>query len=321
MILGGRLRTDDGRWIKKRRHPSSVGRRPIVDRSFTIGSGRAGFLLIHGLGGTPVELKFVAKGLARNGFMVDCCQLAGHCGDAADLLATSWPDWYASVEAAFEQMRAKCHTVIVGGLSMGAVLALRLAAERRDDVDGLALYAPTLWYDGWATPWYRFVLRLCMLTRLGQYGISRLYRFVETHPYGIKDPAIRAVVVAAMQAGDSTAAGIMVTPGESVRQLCLLIDEVKPRLSAIKTPALVIQAREDDLSSLRNTEHLQRHLGGLVNTLVLDDSYHIVTVDRQRDLLIESSVAFATVLAARREGEDTVRSLDEAAHAARGRQQ
>ena len=80
----------------------------------------------------------------------------------------------------------------------------------------------------------------------------------------------------------------------------------------------MIQAREDDLSSLRNAEYLQRHLGGLVDTLILDDSYHIVTVDRQRDLLIESTVAFATVLAARREGENTVRPLDEAARAARG---
>ena len=42
----------------------------IVDRSFTVGKGRTGFLLIHGLGGTPIELKFVAKGLARRGFLV-----------------------------------------------------------------------------------------------------------------------------------------------------------------------------------------------------------------------------------------------------------
>ena len=67
----------------------------------------------------------------------------------------------------------------------------------------------------------------------------------------------------------------------------------------ITTPALIIQAREDDLSSLKNAEYLQRHLGGLVGTIVLDDSYHIVTVDRQRDLLIESTMAFATMLAVR----------------------
>ena len=68
-----------------------------TDHSFTIGDGRTGFLLIHGLGGTPLELKFVAKGLARQGFTVHCPQLAGHCGDESDLLATDWRDWYASV--------------------------------------------------------------------------------------------------------------------------------------------------------------------------------------------------------------------------------
>ena len=61
-----------------------------ADHSFTIGDGRTGFLLIHGLGGTPLELKFVAKGLARQGFTVHCPQLAGHCGDERDLLATDW---------------------------------------------------------------------------------------------------------------------------------------------------------------------------------------------------------------------------------------
>src|SRR5215470_4943952 len=108
-----------------------------IDRSFKVGKGRTGFLLIHGLGGTPVELKFVAKGLARHGFTVHCCQLAGHCGTEADLLATSWPDWYASAAAALDRIRQECDTVIVGGLSMGAVLALHLAAERGKDVHGL----------------------------------------------------------------------------------------------------------------------------------------------------------------------------------------
>jgi carboxylesterase len=288
-----------------------------VDRSFTLAGGRTGFLLIHGLGGTPVELKFVAKGIARAGFTVHCCQLAGHCGSEEDLLATGWPDWYASVEAALERMRAECDVVIVGGLSMGAVLALRLAARRPNDVDGLALYAPTLWYDGWSTPWYRFLVDAAMLTRFGQFILSRFYRFVEREPYGIKDPYIRAVVVAAMKSGDNSQAGLFVTPGECVRQLCLLVADVKRELASIRTPALLVQAREDDLSSFRNAEYLQRNLGGIVDTLVLDDSFHIVTVDSQRDLVIEGSVAFATLLVARRKleerGDATVRALTQSA--------
>src|SRR5262252_9674427 len=149
----------------------------IVDRSFKLGKGRTGFLLVHGLGGTPIELKFVAKGLARLGFRVHCCQLAGHCGDQADLLATGWTDWYASVTVAFDELRGECDTVIVGGLSMGAVLALHLAAKRTDEVHGLALYAPTLWHDGWAMPWSVFWLNFGVLSDIGHRLFARFYSF------------------------------------------------------------------------------------------------------------------------------------------------
>jgi carboxylesterase len=284
-----------------------------VDRSIQVGSGRTGFLLIHGLGGTPIELKFVAKGLARHGFRAHCCQLAGHCGTREDLIASSWEDWVVSVEEAFDRLKKECDTVVVGGLSMGAVLALHLAAKRPGEVHGLALFAPTLWYDGWSLPWYRFMLRFGLMSAFGRWIVRHFYQFTEKEPYGIKDPAIRAVVVAAMNSGDTTQAGILVTPGKSVTELHNLVQAVIPELPTITTPALIIQAREDDLSSLRNCEFLQRHLGGLVNTLVLDDSYHIVTVDRQRDLLIESTVAFATLLVERLRlaemGDQTVRAI------------
>jgi carboxylesterase len=284
----------------------------IVDHSFVLGSGRTGFLLVHGLGGTPIEFKFAARGLARLGFAVHCCQLAGHCGDGADLLATRWSDWYESVEAALERMRGECDTVLVGGLSMGAVLALHLAAERPRDVDGLVLYAPTFWYDGWAVPWYRVLLPFLLLTAPGRLTISTLYRFVEREPYGIKDPAIRAVVAAALQSGDTTQAGILVTPGRSLCEFGVLAKRVRQELPEIRTPTLIVQAREDDLSSIRNAELLQRRLGGTVSTLVLDDSYHIVTVDRQRDLLIEASAAFAHVVTARRADTSTVHTIRQA---------
>jgi len=276
----------------------------VVDRSFVLGEGRTGFLLIHGLGGTPIELKLVAKGLARHGIKVHCCQLAGHCGSSDDLVASNWHDWYASVEHAFDKLRAECDTVVVGGLSMGAILGLHLAAQRPGQVHGLPLYAPTLWYDGWSMPWYRFMIHAGMASPFGRWIIRKFCQFVETEPYGIKDPTIRAVVVAAMNTGDTTQAGILVTPGEAIIQLYRLAGVVKKELPDIEAPAFIVQAREDDLSSLKNTEYLQRHLGGLVDTLILDDSYHIVTVDRQRDLLIDGTVAFAMLLASRMASEE-----------------
>ncbi len=258
------------------------------DNSLFYPGGRTGILLIHGLGGTPAELKTVAQGLQREGFTVKCCQLAGHCGTEADLIATGWEDWAASVDDAIRDLHKQCDTVIVGGLSMGAILALHAAAKNPGKVAGLLLFAPTLWYDGFSVPWYAFLLKFLINTPIGQN-----YRFVEREPYGIKDNRIRNLIMRAMGRGDSATAGLMATPSQSLKQLWDLVAEVKDELPSIKTPAFIVHAREDDISDLGNTIYLQRNLGGIVETLVLDDSYHIVTIDKQRHLVVDRSVAFA----------------------------
>ncbi|TDU00714.1 esterase/lipase [Azorhizobium sp. AG788] len=248
--------------------------------------GPTGLLLIHGLGGTPVELKRIARAVHAAGHTAYCCTLAGHCGTEADLVATRWQDWYASVEAAFDRLSARCERVVVGGLSLGAVLALHLAARRGSDVHGLALYAPTLWYDGWAMPWYRALLKVAVYTPIG-----RRYRFVEREPFGIRDARIRARVAAAMLGGDSAEAGLAGTPAHALRELWRISARVRRELPEVKAPAILLHARTDDISSLRNSTHIAGRLGGIADLTVLDDSYHIVTLDRQRNVVIERTLA------------------------------
>lgn len=259
----------------------------IQDMTLTYAGGPVGVLLIHGLGGTPVELKVVARGLHKAGFTVHCCQLAGHCGTEEDLLATDWHDWFESVENALETLRGQCTSVVVGGLSMGAVMALHLAAKHPDKLAGLTLFGPTLRYDGWSLPWYNFLLRVLIDTPIG-----RRFRFVEAFPFGIKDERIRKIIHAAMTSGNSAEAGLLGTPSLSIRELWRLNAAVMAELSTIKTRTLIIHAREDDIAGLSNAFTLQKELGGLVDVLVLDDSYHLVTIDRQRDLVIRRSAEF-----------------------------
>lgn len=263
-----------------------------IDHSLFFEGGKTGILLIHGLGGTPAELKMVAAGLQKQGFTVSCCELAGHCGTEEDLIKTGWHDWAASVDRALDDLSGKCGIVLAGGLSMGAILALYAAAKRPEKISGLLLYAPTLWYDGFSVPWYAFLLKWFINTPPGQ-----RYRFREREPYGIKDERIRKLIMRAMGQGKSSEAGLASTPSQSLQQLWELVDIVKPQLPGIKTPALIVHAREDDISDLSNTIYLQRKLGGLVDTLVLDDSYHIVTIDRQRSLVVDRSAAFARWIA------------------------
>jgi len=259
----------------------------IDDRSLHFSGNRTGVLLIHGLGGTPIEMRFIAVGLARAGYTVSCPQLAGHCGSADDLRATRWQDWYASVLAAHEKLRQHCDVIVAGGLSMGAVMALRLAADRPDSVHGAVLYAPTLRLDGWSIPWYARLFRLVQ-----QRWVADLFDFTERDPYGIKDPRVRGLVTAALESGDSSQAGQLSTPGSSMLEMRRLVNSVLRSLKSIRQPVLLMHPREDDIASLRNTFHLQKHLGGPVQVTVLDDSYHIITLDRQRDLVLERTLRF-----------------------------
>jgi len=264
-----------------------------VDRSILLKGGPVGVVLIHGLGGTPVEMRMTARGLHKAGFTVFCCQLAGHCGTEADLLSTGWKDWFASVEAAYLRLKAECDMVFAGGLSMGAMLSLHLAAKY-PELAGALCFAPTLWYDGFSLPWTRIFLRPLIWTPMGQN-----YRFVEHEPYGVKDERIRAAVVKSLMSGNSEEAGLLGTPSQSLQQFWKMIDVIKPQLKTIKQPVFIAHAREDDIASLKNTIYLQTHLGGLVDTWVLDDSYHLVTIDRQRDIVVDRAVSFLNFASAR----------------------
>jgi carboxylesterase len=265
------------------------------NRSIYFPAGRTGVLLVHGLGGTPVELKSIARAYAEAGFTVHCCQLAGHCGSEAELMATNRHDWMESVETGFERLRQDCNVIFAGGLSMGAILALKLARRHAAEVNGLLLFAPTLWYDGWAIPRLSFLLRWFIHTPMG-----RRWRFHERMPYGIKDERLRDIILRAMQTSTDEA-GHFTTPAPVIRQFWLLVKEVLPDLPHIRVPAFVAHAREDDLSSLKNAIHIQTKLAGIVETLVLNDSYHLITIDRQRSLLVERSLAFIRAYAARAE--------------------
>ena len=121
---------------------------------------------------------------------------------------------------------------------MGALLALHLAAELpRNAVAGLALYSTTLWYDGWNTNPFRFLLPLLLRLPFGQ-----RYSFWEAPPYGIKDERLRQVVVSRMLDGDSAGGGLPVVRGQSIGELHRLIRRVKRELPAVTTPALVLHS-------------------------------------------------------------------------------
>ena len=260
----------------------------IIDRSTYHRGGRTGILLIHGLGGTPVEVRVIAQGLARAGYTVYCCQLAGHCGTAEQLQKSNWRQWYASVEAAHDRLKQDCDVVLAGGLSTGALLAMHLAHNRPKDVDGLLLYSPSIILNGWGMPWY-----MPYLHYLRPWMVTIEMNLTEREPYGLKDERIRSMVVDGMKSGDSKETGFFFTPLRTMLHFNSLAAIVRRELKEIETPTLIIHPREDDVASLSNASEIHRKMAGLVELVVLEDSYHMVTLDKQRNLVLDRTIGFA----------------------------
>ncbi|MEM1371140.1 MAG: alpha/beta hydrolase, partial [Pseudomonadota bacterium] len=125
---------------------------------------------------------------------------------------------------------------------------------------------------------------------------ARLFQFRQRAPYGIKDDRLRKFMIETSKAGGQTIEQLYSRNGGMVLQFRRLVGHVRRRLGQISQPALIVHPREDDQSSLRNALYIQGKLKGPVEAIVLDDSYHMITLDRQRDIVVDRAVDFVTRL-------------------------
>jgi len=251
------------------------------DQTIRFAGGKTGVLLLHGLCGTPAEMRFVAMGLARAGYTVHTPQLAGHGAENGG----RWQDWYLSAREALNEIRKECDTVIVGGLCMGAILGLHLAARNPGKVQGVSLFSPTLWINGWAMPW---TMRLFNVVRSRWF--ANFFNFPDADSLGIKCPRVRSFVKTALDTeGDYGRSGVN---GTMVLEHRRMVEAAMNLLHRVKQPTLIVHSREDDYADLNNAVYLKTELSGRVDMVVLEDSYHMVTLDKQRQVVVDKARMF-----------------------------
>ena len=228
-----------------------------------------GCLLIHGLTGTPGEMRYLGERLHAAGFTVNGILLAGHRTTVEDLKTKKWQDWYQSVKAGYEELRVSCKKIFVSGISMGPLLGFLLAYEAKGDITALASLSTGFFFDGWNThAWQRWLLPLAIHTPL-KYFLD----FPEGEPYSVKNVSVRYDHL-----------GYPVFPAVSLSELFKLIRTVKAILPEVHVPTLIVHSREDDSHSLRSVDLMERQLGSTVKEkVILDNSYHVVTVDYQKE--------------------------------------
>jgi len=257
-------------------------------------NGRA-LILIHGLTGTPNEMRFLAFVFHSQGYTVFCPRLANHGQPLAVLRATPWEDFYGTVRTAYRRLAADHREVFASGLSMGALLALLLADEF-PAVAGVSCLSPTLFYDGWNVPWYHFLLHLAPWS-----GLENHFYFKEEPPYGLKNERIRESVhkfyahAALEDMRDVDRFGYPYFPVRLLSELRRLVRHLRRRLGSIRTPCQVIQARHDDVTSLRNATLIHDGVASARKELILlEDSYHVITADQERGKVAQHLLDFFT---------------------------
>jgi carboxylesterase len=252
---------------------------------FMQGNNGATIMLIHGLTGTPNEMRFLAKYLNKQGYSIACPRLANHGEPLGVLKKTTWQDCYQSVREAYLKIR-ESHSgpLYASGLSMGALLAILLAEEFSNEVAAISCLSPTLFYDGWNIPWYRCFWPLCYFTPLKHF----LY-FKEEPPYGIKNKALQQRVhkyYSAATLDDNTSAaeyGYPYYPVSLLYQLYLLVKHLKKILPSIHVPVQLIQAQNDDITSVKNSTIIYDGVSSKIKEMVLlNNSFHVITADQER---------------------------------------
>jgi carboxylesterase len=264
----------------------AAGKSPVPNDEILLqGDRRSTIILIHGLTGTPNEMRYLAFYFNKLGYSTICPRLANHGEPLHVLKHTTWEELYAPLRALFLKSLETGDRIYVAGLSMSALFVLLLAEEFGTKLAGGICLAPTLFFDGWNVPWYNRLLPLASYTPL-KYS----FYFKEGPPYGIKNEKIRGMVhryysKAKLEDTEGVAKyGYPFFPVSLFHQLQRLVAKVTPLLDRINAPMLLIHPQEDDTASVKNSQLIYDRISSTVKKLViLTDSYHVITADQERE--------------------------------------
>lgn len=240
---------------------------------------RAGIVCLHGLTGTPFEVRPLAEALAREGHAVAGPLLAGHARTPQDLVRTKWPDWLASAEASLDHVLEETGgaKVALVGFSTGGLLALRLARLRPSAVGALSVIS---------TP-----LRMKTSQVRAIRWLNRLPKRVCESPLGyVPKWGGPDVQDAAMKSRNP---GLPVMPLPALDSLLDLMQVVRLDLASISQPTLVAHGKKDQTIPIEDSLEIAGSLGSLdIERLWLPRSGHLVGIDVEKHVLAQALVKF-----------------------------
>ena len=235
----------------------------------SVEGGPIGALVVHGFTGSPHSMRPLAEAFADAGFTVEMPLLPGHGTSLDHMLTTDWVDWSAAAEAAYLDLAARCEKVVVAGLSMGGTLTLWLAS-RHPEIAGIVLVNPAAPPPGTAAETLEGLQALADSGMIAMDAIG-------------SDIAKEGVTELAYEQ----------TPIAPLIDLFRNADELAGRLDTVTCPVLLMNSPEDHVVPPEHAEHVAASVAGPVERVTLERSYHVATLDHDRELIEEKALEFA----------------------------
>ena len=227
---------------------------------------RVGVLLSHGFTGSPASIVPWGQYLAKQGYAVSVPLLPGHGTTWEQMCATTFDDYYTALERDFDQLAARTDVVVVGGLSMGACLALWLAAKRPADVAGLLLVNPAVASTN------KQLLALPVL--------KYLVKAVPAIGNDIKKP-------------DVSEHAYPKTPLKPLHTMVRAWRQIREDLPKVTAPILLFRSAEDHVVDPSSARIILDNVSSRDATeKVLANSYHVATLDNDAPEIFEQSADF-----------------------------
>lgn len=239
---------------------------PQIDPIYKKGTNKAAVLLIHGFTATPDAMRPLANDLHEEGFTVFAPLLAGHGTTPEQLKETSWRDWYNSTQIAFKELQKKYKKIFVGGLSLGALLSLKLALENPEEIRAICCMA---------TPLSLGRLARTAIPIIENTPLQLLWKYQKKYDIDMKDQSMKKAYWNYNR-----------MPLSCVHSLMELQSHIKKRLSEIKHPLIAFHSRHDKTAPYHSMFDLAEAVSSEVcETITLENSYHILTLDFDRHLM------------------------------------
>ncbi len=241
-------------------------------------------LLFHGLTGSPFEMKKYGDFLFKSGYDVFCYSFPGHGDRISEIETVTWQDWCDFAQSKYNSLRKNYNQFFVSGLCLGAAMAVYLG-EHNKDLTGIVALSTTLFLDGFCIPWTISLLPFALSTIIRFY-----YTFPEDDCFGVKNERTRkslAKITAKANIGMDN------YPLNCVDGLLKLSKNVRKNLKNVTCPILCIHSKYDNLSSTKGAKVVLDGVSSSIKKYIeLNDSYHMVLYDNEKELVMNTVKEF-----------------------------